>query len=837
MDWSTLALEYPHRLWLLPIIAAALVVPALWGNRHDRATRTAALAVRLVCVLLVGLLIAEPVVTETDTRRFEPVQPWRLVLADAAPDPALVDFHESPEVFAARVRQALDAGVPPSRCEVFGTGAEARAAARAVASMGVPCRLVGPPPPDLSGVTAVLEAPAELQPGETWQVAARWSGEGRPVLRLADAGLAFTQQGAELRAQGPALPAGRHVLEFELQGTDGRVLQRTGRTIRVGDKPVMLLLGLEDARAAEAVALAPAFDHRRCTVRELAADQLQGAQIVLASIEALYRLDSKQAYHLAGFVARGGGLFVTGDGAKHVPPEFLPDDVIGLLPVRLLPEPKPDTPPDPPVEDRPTIEEIAKVSVCFVLDRSNSMNAAIVTRAGQTTRWQVAVKGVSDSLAKLSIDARASVMTFTLKQTWQAKPQVFLPFNQEQMSERLRKLRGDEEYDESFYNTDIYAAVKGAIDVMEKEPSAIKLIIMMTDGADRPANTAAGLRHSDLRDAAVGKGINIVAIGIGDAFADSVDGFGARQVILDLATKPEFAFMPATSEDAARAHAIFVNSVETAFKAFDDKKAREEEARRKRLQEQTDQQNEPPRIDTLQGVFALALTPLGASLLGEQSLGARPPRMAWFARNQPRAGAAVALTLVEAGDPAPAALAFGAHGLGRTAFWAAGTKVESLGEVAGWAEFPALFAAALRWLTPRPVAEPRLIGDAASTGVGILDPLEEAAYTARDAAGRDTALQLKDGRLIPQDPLASGPWEIMETVGAQSRRIGDVYVALAEQPVAAMVAVDEPAGANELVALPPVLQRRVVMARQPVLYLVLALLMLLCVERVARRRS
>lgn len=839
MDWSTLQLEHPWRLWLAPAAMLVLALLALAGTRHDPRTRLIAFGLRTVAVAALCVLLAGPVVTRTDSQNDRLQPPWRLLLQPAPAQQGLVDFREPPELFIARVRNALESGAPPRRCEVVGEAESARHVLMALTALGMPCATSQPDGAGGAARAMLLgwNVPARPDPGEPMVVGLRVSGPGLVRLKLDGQELAASRQGDVVRHDGHAPASGRHLLEAELLDDAGRVVQRSGQVLRVADRPVLLVVGLDDTRAAEVARLAPGFAHRRCGTREFGTAQLTGTGLILTTVEALYRMDSMQAFTLAGFVARGGGLYVTGDGARHVPPEFLPEDARALLPVRLLPEPRPDTPPDPPVENRPTIEEVAKVSVCYVLDRSNSMNAPIVTRKGQTTRWQVAVQGVTDSMARLSIDARASVMTFTLKQTWQATPRVFLPFNQEEMSQRLRKLKGDEEYDESFYNTDIYAAVKAAIAEMEKEPSAIKLIIMMTDGADRAANTAAGLRHSDLRDLAISKDINIVAIGIGDAFADSIDSAAAQGVIRDLATRPEFAFMPASAEDAAQAHAIFVNSVETAFKAFDDKKAREEEARRRRLQEQADQQKEPPRIDALKGTWPLALEPLGRALFGADALGAAPPKVQWFARNQPRPDAAVTLSLQVQGEPPPAAMALGAYGLGRTAFWAAGTSSEALGELSGWADFPGLFAASLRWLTPRELPDPRLVGDAGPDGIRLLDPIDGAEYSAIGPSGETVSLQLRDGVLSASQPLAEGAWEVMESVGKEKRGIGDAYVLATAPEFARPREPPHPGLPGELQPGPDTVSQTRRLAEQPVLYLVLLVLMVLPLERYARRRS
>lgn len=838
MDWSTLTLQHQAYLGLAPAAVTLCAVLLFFGSRHGMAMRWAAFGLRMLAIAVVVFLLAVPMTTEETTRRFEPAGTWRLLLSGATAPGDATDYCEEPETFVARVRQALDGEHPPARCEVYGDGESARWAQRWITALGVPCSLFQSTASSTQVSTLVsMDAPRALQPGEPLSFSLKVSGAGEVNVSVDGKPAESRRDGDKVSHAGLALPSGRHVIEAVLLDAGGTVTQRIGQVLRVSEKPKLLLLGLDDARAAEATALAPNFDAMRCAIRDFSSERLHNVQVVLATLDALDALKTTQAFALSSFVGRGGGLYTTGDGAKQVAPDYLPAEVKKLLPVTLLPEAKADQPDTPPVEDRPVVTEIAKVSVCFVIDRSGSMDAQVGNQG--VTRWQVAVKGVSESLSKLlTVEARASVMTFTLEQKWQAKPGIFLAHNRAQMITTLDRLQADQKYDEAFYNTDIYAAVKAAIAVMEKEPSAVKLIIMLTDGADRPANSAAGLKHSDLSDLAVSKNINIVAIGIGEAFGgEGPESAGARKVIRELATKPGFAFMPSSDEDAAKAHVIFVNSVETAFQTFDDKKKREEEDRQRKLKELADKMKEPPKVDMLKGIFALTLSPMGSELFGAAVLPQPAPKVQWYARHIPKAEAAIALGLATDDAQAPAALAFGAYSLGRVAFWSAGTDVQSLGEVAGWAKFPALFAASLRWLTPRDVPDLRLVAEATPEGIRLTDPIEEAVcFLSRD--GKTLACTLRDDVLIGEGgPIPEGAWIVLEQLGGQTRELGDTYVAAVPPDSSRFEPVITPPGQSALQVREPSVSTKIRVAEMPILYLVALLLIVLPLERLVRRRS
>lgn len=859
-DWNTLSLADRHYLPYM-LIAAAVMVAAvvLLPKRHGKPVLIGAWLVRLLALLVLGLAIANPVTTTQAEARFQPAGTWRLLLpgADAPANPQARDFNEPPAAFVNRVRDALVGEAPPATTEVHAAEREAAlAACDAVRALGVPCRAFYPAQQALSPTPLItgIDAPINVRPGEPFVAQVRLAGPAAELRVTLDGKPLQPEDGAfEVRSDVP----GRHVLEAVLLDAEGHEVQRAGHVFRVGEKPRALALGLEGKQLARAGALAPDLQFTAVTVPEFRGSSLGDEQVpvelVISSVQALNQLSADQAFTLAGFVARGGGLFVTGDGAKYVAPEYLPRDVRGVLPVILQKEGKQPPPDDPPLEEEPIKAEIAKVSICFVLDRSGSMDAPVGD--GTATRWQIATKGVIESLKLVdqggrrdlekpeseSIATRVGIMSFTLSQNWIDKPRTFLKFDREfDLPRRLREVTGDNEYAELGYNTDIYAAVDEAINVMKDEPSAVKVIVMMTDGADRPKNALEGKKHTDLRARAIEHEINIVAVGIGDAFSGSdPEALAARQVISDLATKPEFAKIPA-AQDAAKAYTIFVDTVETAFQAYDDKKKQEEEERKRKLEEQKNRELEPEKVEVMPGTFPLVLGVVGEQLFGKDALPDTAPKVQWVARNFARDGAAVALAAATDDPAATPVLAFKGYGLGRVGFWGAGTDQIALGELTGWDDFPAIFAASLRWLLPREQPDLRLLGDATPNGIRILDPIEEATYLLRTPAG-DLALKLNDRELTSDGPLPLGPAEVVERVPSESgpieRVIGDVYVANAPAVVARQLALDEDEGPATLQARPPEVTRQTREATLPLLYLLTLVLLIMPIERLIRRRS
>lgn len=863
-DMSEFSLSSPQILpWLLgcALIVGASAFVLSW--QHDRKTRALAGALRLVSLVALGVVLMGPIVSARSETVFAPTGTWQLVLPGATPPEGRGPvFKESVSEFVNRVRSALVGETPPAATEVWGADRDSALSARdAVQALGVPCTAHFPQDdsretrPVLTGISA----PRLVRPGEPLRV--EFTKAGPPAMLnayLDGEPLELTDGKAEIRNQ----TAGTHLLESVLLDEDGVELQRSGHVFRVGEKPTALCIGLARQEFERATSLAPDLNLKQAGVDDFDSADLQlnerAIEMVLLSVDALNRLSADQCFSLASFVARGGGLFVTGDGAKYVAPEYMTADARNLLPVMLQKEGKKPPPDDPPVEEEIVKAEIAKVSICFVLDRSYSMTATIGT--SNKTRWNVASTGVVESIRLVELggkrDAkekrsesyatRIGVMGFTLQQQWVYEMNNVYPHERNQIEKTLQRMGTElteierDDFDAQGYNTDIYAAMRLAIDKMKEERSAVKVIVMMTDGADRDQNTIDGKRHADLRIDAIANDINIITVGIGTEFDGTTPSSrAAKSVIKDLATRNEYVHIASSPATAEKANVIFVDSVELAFEAYDDKKKREDEERKRRLEEQEKNELEPPKVDVLPGVFPLVLGPVGAQLFGKDALPDTAPKVAWVARSKARDGAAVALAAATDDPSATPVLAFQGYGLGRVGFWGAGTDPEALGELTGWGDFPVIFASSLRWLLPREEPDLRLVDEAAPDGIRILDPIKDAEYFLRTPDG-DLPLSLNEGRLVGQDPLPLGAGEVIERMpGTETveRSIGDVYVARVPAIDSRQFAVDDASELEPLETRPPEVTVFTREATLPVLYLLTLILLVMPIERLIRRRS
>lgn len=651
---------------------------------------------------------------------------------------------DSLPAFLQTLRRDWTAGKPPKRVMVLGDNDRTQAVAT-IRATGTPVRF--PSSTTTNDEHEIIQRhPSFLQPGEPLILKRPTEGaiqvDGKPV--------AFDRDEHPLY-----FDSGVHVVE---QLDDhGNVVH--GSVVVVGDKPT-LYTTLSDTGDVFADWNVVDFD-----VGKLADAETQSC--VMIPLATLNELSTEGVSVLGRFVARGGGLMITGEGADRVRPEFLANETRNLLPARLLRDNSPPEIEDPPLVEEPGKAEIAKVSICFVLDRSYSMDQMV----GKTlkSRWHIAVKGVSESLKKLSVDSRAAIMSFTLKPNWVAKPRVFLPFDTRRVTQELNDLRPDDEVAERGYNTDIYRAMKEAIDVMKDEPSSVKMIVMMTDGADRPANSRDGKKHSDLAATARANGINIVTVGIGDSFTGGDPGArAARKVITDLATKPGFRYIPGDTSEAEKAHVIFVNSVETAFKAYDDKKKKEQEDRERRRKEAEESAEENRPVNITEGAFTITMDGIGTDILGGRALPDPAPKVAWVARSIAKPDSIIAMSA----DEHPL-LMFRRWGTGRVGFWTSGLAPDDLGGATVWQDLPRVFQQSLRWLTPRATPNPSVIASADADAIRLREVFDGSTYSlVRD--GKDIPLRRTDQTLHGDYP--TGTFELRETLDGESRSLGHVYV-------------------------------------------------------------
>lgn len=842
MDWpslSSVAFEHPTRLALALVCGALALGAGALARRQPGVVRAWAGPMRVAALTLVGLALASPVVEGRREARFEPAGVWVLSLTGPAPVvPGQKVFSEEPQAFAARVRNAMALGNPPAMVEVHSyEETSSRHACALIRGLDVPCRAVVAPR-DVQRGDVLLGpwlAPASLAPGEAFDGSLALVGSATVRLRFAVNGRELdvreVQAPAQVAFPRPELSPGRHVLTVELIAGDGSVAQRLGHVVRVGAPPRLLAMGLDEEAFARLARLAPNFTRSRVEPRALTSTMLRECEVVLMPVSAGVSLTSSQSRELARFVANGGGLFVTGDGAASTNRAYLDAGFRELLPVRLL-EQRREKPPDPPIEEEIGKAEVAAVSVLFVIDRSGSMDTAVGTGS---TRWHIAVEAVKQALAKLDPWDRAGVLSFTLKREWRPLPKVIAPFDRELIARDLLSLKGDRNFEAGF-NTDIYGAVSEALDVAEQEKSAVKVVVVLTDGADKDDPGGKVRNHRELAMRAMAKGINIVALGIGDGFiGEAPEVSAARRVIQNLATKPEFAKIANDAESARSAPVIFVNAVEFAYKAYDDEMQRRERERQKRPVETP----KDPRLDVLEGRFALTMTPVGSQLLGMRELPEPPPRLLKYARCQLRQEAALALGFApgEGGEAQPVALAVSSFGLGRAAFWASGLDPSSLGDVAAWLEWPRLAAQALRYLTPREDPQPRLVGRATTGGISLLDPIEGARYWLRTAQG-EQAMELKDGRLVSHEgQLEEGAAEVIEALGVERRVLGDVWLSREARLDSLQRAQVEPERRTPLQARAPEVTVRYQPALAPMLWALAVMLALMPLERLIRRRS
>ncbi len=335
------------------------------------------------------------------------------------------------------------------------------------------------------------------------------------------------------------LEPGLHEIAVELTDPDDneeRTLRRT--LVEVGTPPrVVALLGdaagspwrkALSAQGLHVAAIKPGG------LADFVADGRRAPDLVLADAAALAALPTAAIALLAERVREGLGLLIEAGGSQESWDALSRSALVGLLPLRPLPEPEPPPPepkpqeeePEPPIdppepdegpglkaERRP--EEALPITLLLVLDRSPSMIG---------DKLQMAIEGARQAALALSPWDRIGVITFADDSTLDIRP---------------RSARGASSIplwlstvEAGGRGTNIYGALKLASRVLAREKSPILHLILLTDGRQYPDGPIFGPVVKPMR----ARGVTITALGIGrgarmDQLRDIVQWAAAGQVI------------------------------------------------------------------------------------------------------------------------------------------------------------------------------------------------------------------------------------------------------------------------------------------------------------------
>ncbi|MEO8214942.1 MAG: VWA domain-containing protein, partial [Myxococcales bacterium] len=200
--------------------------------------------------------------------------------------------------------------------------------------------------------------------------------------------------------------------------------------------------------------------------------------------------EGKMLAALEAYVRDGGGLLVTGGPRSFGPGGWGGSRLEALLPVRL------DTPQQ---RDEPTL------ALALVIDRSGSMSGAKMDLTKQAARGTAEMLPVDDQIAVIAFDSKATTI---------------VPL--QRAANRLR-IATDIGRIQPTGGTNILAGLREAVDQLASARAKKKHVILLSDGQ----SATEGI--SELVDAAVGSGITISTIGVGDGVDDALMQLIAHQ--------------------------------------------------------------------------------------------------------------------------------------------------------------------------------------------------------------------------------------------------------------------------------------------------------------------
>jgi len=404
--------------------------------------------------------------------------------ASLAPDPRMATDLPA----ALRLAAAWAAGARPrrivllsdGRSTVAGSEAEAERLRRAgveLWAVPLPAPSPGPDEADLRLLALRLPTPEEAR-GEfevSAEVVAAAPARALATLFL-DGASAATREvalpaGASRIAFGKAsLPPGTHVVQVLLDGGADPLLGAATGIVRVPGTPRVLLLAASDRRTLLGRALA-AQGFEVSVAAAASRPALDGFDAVAILPDALARDVEAMQEALAAFVGRdGGGLLAVGGAEGPGLARLRESPASFLLPLEMDPRDAPPPPRSDKPGDRPKVEVVEErrqaypISLCLLVDRSGSMEGDKLERAKQAA---------AAAAAALTKDDRIAVVAFS------DAPQVLVDPRRAGDPEPVRRgldaMRADG-------NTAMFAALDAGYRILEREPSPIRHLVLLSDG-------------------------------------------------------------------------------------------------------------------------------------------------------------------------------------------------------------------------------------------------------------------------------------------------------------------------------------------------------------------
>ena len=299
----------------------------------------------------------------------------------------------------------------------------------------------------------------------------------------------------------PTLPPGRYNVQLLVGGDLSPDNNQGEAVVSIRGVPKVLVLAAKERKSLIAEALrAQGMEVKVAAVTDAGALEAYDTVIVLpdADAEAL----DQRAGDLAAFVGtHGGGLLAVGGSEGPGLARFADSPTAFLLPVDVEPRQPAEQEPAPPEDNAdptPRIEikeektQAYPITLCLVVDRSGSMQGEKLQQAKIAAASAARALTPQDRICVIAFgDEAAVVLPPQPAGDWQRVMQALGPL----------PAQG---------RTAMYAALEGAYRLLDKEKSAIRHLVLISDGV--PTDTG---RWRDLVQAGAASKITLSSVGIG----------------------------------------------------------------------------------------------------------------------------------------------------------------------------------------------------------------------------------------------------------------------------------------------------------------------------------
>lgn len=473
----------------------------------------------------------------------------------------------------------------------------------------------------------LLRAPVAVVPGEPFTVSVatdQLPPDASLEVRLDDQKLDLVRQGdgsmqsLPIRLEAPqANQSGLHELTLSML-VPGAKQSMWKRSLVVTPREGVLVLSKDPTTVETWQALLPWFRviGVDAAQRELLATALERSRAVILPTNLVTAPPPETLALLNDYASAGGLVLATGPLMQQLRDELVSEDLLNFLPVTFPDPPPPD--PEGGTKKEEGEAEVSKVAVMLAIDNSGSTAA----------HWDDCVSAVESAMSEMDKWDRVGAILFADFPVFVAgTSEVSIPDSHPSRVEQLKQALEENKPDPTNHRqqiTDIYSAASKGVSTLKADPSAIKLLVIISDGREDGYDSQ-GVRfknadaHQRLSADAKASGIDIITIRFGSGEAQFMNALATNGVVNGNLQKQSFS---ASGESIPK---IVVGRVRHAYQRYADQKEKEEAERKEQADQERERKEQLEReardeVNMIPGRLRTLVVNNGLRLLGMRSL-------------------------------------------------------------------------------------------------------------------------------------------------------------------------------------------------------------------------